>query len=245
MLSDVKTSHHCCSFCDDHLTTLLLSCAAAFSSITFIFIFTAAECVKVRHSEWVLFRQMHLKVVNLLLLSSKSLKLCSTVRQWWAFLISVCEKIIITSDHSLSWFSENFFLVHALAMLPDAVSVDATEVAVQTSVVIVHRQVWKCYCFIVRCKNLVCCDCKISHSQHIQNLCLSLMNDVMMLLQMMHNVDESVISSVLHAQNHTCDHQHVHACEQVSHQQSQFIWIWHCDAQLLIRQFTDIVDDAE
>ena len=64
---------HCFSFCDDYCTSLLLPFVLMSSNVSFIFIFTAAEDIKAGHSScgWTI--EMHLKVLNLLLLSSEGL----------------------------------------------------------------------------------------------------------------------------------------------------------------------------
>ena len=64
---------HCLSFCDDYCASLLLPFVLMSSNISFIFIFTAAGGIKARHSGcgWTI--GMHLKVLNLLLLSSEGL----------------------------------------------------------------------------------------------------------------------------------------------------------------------------
>ena len=130
-----------------------------------------------------------------------------------------------------SQFSENFFLVCVLAMLPDAVSIGTAEVAVQTLIVIVHRQVQNCWEFTDESDNLIGGEGKVCWAQHIQNPHLLLTNDVMLLLQMLGDICKSVATFMLSAQNHVHGHQHVHAHGQLPHWWSQFIWIWHCSAQ--------------
>ena len=64
---------HCLSFCDDYCTPLLLPFVLMSSNIPFIFIFTAAEDIKAGHGSCGWVTEMHLKVLNLLLLSSEGL----------------------------------------------------------------------------------------------------------------------------------------------------------------------------
>ena len=64
---------HCLSFCDDYCTPLLLPFILMSSNISFIFIFTVAEDIKAGHDGCGQIIEMHLKVLNLLLLSSEGL----------------------------------------------------------------------------------------------------------------------------------------------------------------------------
>ena len=72
LCSPISFLHHL-SFCDDYCTSLLLSFILMSSNVSFIFIFTVTEDIKTEHDscDWV--TEMHLKVLNLLLLSSEGL----------------------------------------------------------------------------------------------------------------------------------------------------------------------------